>query len=259
MVLCAIDVGNTQTVVGLFEGDTLEHHWRVTTAHEATADEMRVEVSSLLSLEGRQLDQIDAMVVSSVVPNYTAAIGEMAAKLGLDPLIVGHETDLGVPILYEPASDVGADRLVNAIAAIEKYGAPVIVVDFGTATTFDAITSEGEYAGGAIAPGVEVSAEALFAAAAKLPRVDLAPPDKAIGRTTPASIRSGVLFGEAGMVDAMVGRISSELGGNPDVIATGGLAALMAPLCESILHHEPFLTLEGLRLVYRRNRSGDLA
>lgn len=254
-MLCAIDVGNTQTVIGLFDGDTLEHHWRVTTAHEATADEMRVELSSLLDLEGRQLDQIDGMVVSSVVPNYTAALSGTADRLGLEALIIGTEVDLGIPILYEPASDVGADRLVNAIAAIDKYGAPVIVVDFGTATTFDAITDRGEYAGGAIAPGVEVSADALFAAAAKLPRVDLVPPANAIGRSTSASVQSGLLFGEAGMVDAMVTRIKGELGGGPEVIATGGLADLMTPLCETILHNEPFLTLEGLRLAYRRNRS----
>lgn len=253
-VLCAIDVGNTQTVVGLFDEDKLEHHWRVTTAHEATADEMRIELSSLLNLEGRQLDQIDGLVVSSVVPNYTAALAGVADKLGLEPLIVTPDIDLGVPILYEPPSDVGADRLVNAIAAIEKHGTPVVVVDFGTATTFDAITANGEYAGGAIAPGVEVSADALFAAAAKLPRVELVTPATAIGRSTAVSVQSGILFGEAGMVDAMVKRISAELDGTPDVIATGGLADLMAPLCETILHNEPFLTLEGLRIVYRRNR-----
>lgn len=253
-MLCAIDVGNTQTVVGLFEEDSLEHHWRVTTAHEATADEMRVELASLLALEGRQLDQIDGMVISSVVPNYTAALLGVAETLRLDPLVITYEIDLGISILYEPPSDVGADRLANAVAAIEKYGAPVIVVDFGTATTFDAITREGEYAGGAIAPGVEVSADALFAAAAKLPRVELVPPPSAIGKTTAMSAQSGILFGEAGMVDAMVTRIAAELGGTPEVIATGGLAALMAPLCGTVLHHEPFLTLEGLRSAYRRNR-----
>lgn len=253
-MLCAIDVGNTQTVVGLFDEDKLEHHWRVTTAHEATADEMRVELSSLLDLEGRQLDQIDGLVVSSVVPNYTTALAGVAKRLGLAALIVGPDVDLGIPILYEPPSDVGADRLANAIAAIHKYETPAIVVDFGTATTFDAITRAGEYAGGVIAPGVEVSADALFATAARLSRVELTPPVTTIGRSTAASVQSGILFGEAGMVDAMVRRIAAELDGEPDVIATGGLAGLMTPLCETILHHEPFLTLEGLRIVYRRNR-----
>ncbi len=252
-MLCAIDVGNTQTVVGLFDEETLEHHWRVTTAHDTTPDEMRVELSSLLALEGRQLDQIDGMIISSVVPNYTGALEAAAKRLGIEALVVGPDVDLGIAVLYEPPSDVGADRLVNAIAAIDGFGAPVIVVDFGTATTFDAITAAGEYAGGAIAPGVEVSADALFAAAAKLPRVDLVPPAGAIGRSTPASVQSGLLFGEAGMVDSMVARIKSELGGNPEVVATGGLADLMTPLCETILHNDPYLTLRGLRLAYERS------
>ncbi|RJQ52635.1 MAG: type III pantothenate kinase [Actinobacteria bacterium] len=253
-MLCAIDVGNTQTVIGLFEGDRLEHDWRVTTAHESTADEMRVSLADLLALEGRQLDQIDALVVSSVVPNYTQSLKSIAQRHGFDCLIVGPTLDLGLPVRYEPPTDVGADRLVNAVAALSRYGSPTIVVDFGTATTFDAITADGEYAGGVIAPGVEISADALFSAAAKLSRVDLETPSKVIGTSTATSVQSGVLYGQATMVDGLVDRMKIELGGEPEVISTGGFGGFMTPLCERILHYEPYLTLEGLNIVYQRNR-----
>ncbi len=252
-MLCAIDVGNTQTVVGLFDGARLEHHWRVTTANEATTDEMRVELADLLALDGRQLDQIDGMIVSSVVPNYTQALRGVGDRQGFACLVVGPDLDLGLTIEYVPPSDVGADRIVNAVAAIDGFGAPAIVVDFGTATTFDAINASGSYAGGVIAPGVEVSANALIAAAARLSSVELEPPASVIGRNTASSVQSGILYGQAGMVDSLVRRMRSELGGDPHAIATGGLAPLMAPLCETIQHEEPFLTLRGLQLIYDRN------
>ncbi len=253
-MLCAIDVGNTQTAIGLFEESRLEHNWRVTTAEEATTDELRVELADLLALEGRQLDQIDAMIVSSVVPDYTRALRAVAERQSFDCLVVGPDLELGLSIEYDPPTDVGADRIVNAVAAIARFGAPAIVVDFGTATTFDAISREGAYAGGVIAPGVEISAHALFSAAARLSRVELQAPEKMIGRSTTTSVQSGILYGQAGMVDSLVVRMKSELGGSPEVISTGGLAGLMSPLCETILHYEPFLTLQGLELIYRRNR-----
>lgn len=254
-MLLAIDVGNTQTVLGLFGEPDLDGHWRISTRADDTSDQLLVVLLDLLRLTGRGADDVDAVVISSVVPELTAAYERMSHEhLGLEPLIVGPGVTTGVPILYENPHEVGADRIVNAVAALDRFGhGPVIVLDFGTATTFDAIDSEGRYLGGVIAPGVEVSADALFSAAAMLSHVELEAPPTVIGRNTRASVQSGLLYGEAGKVDAIVRRMCAEMGVNPPVIATGGLAELMTPLCETVTDRDPLLTLKGLRLVWDMN------
>jgi type III pantothenate kinase len=285
-MLLAIDVGNTQTVIGLFasgaaeirEGETgtaksprrpkarnpgelkdLLHHWRLATVAERTADEYALLVTELLGLVGLGFtsaspsDGVDGMVVSSSVPDVTSAVRQMAHTWFDVPLVViepGIRT--GMPILYDNPKDVGADRVANAVGALDLYGGPAIVVDMGTATTFDAISAAGEYAGGAITPGIEISMDALFAHAAALRRVELVEPRNVIGKSTVESIQSGVVYGYTGLVDAMCRRISAELGPST-IIATGGLAGLITPLSETIQHHEPWLTLHGLRLVFNRN------
>ncbi|MGO9583995.1 MAG: type III pantothenate kinase [Acidimicrobiales bacterium] len=295
-MLLAIDVGNTQTVIGLFTSPAtgtapgrardgveltiatgreappagepgelagLLQHWRLATVADRTADEYALLVTELLSLVGLSFtgatpgDSVDGMVVSSSVPEVTAAVREMA-RIWFDvPLVViepGIRT--GMPILYDNPKDVGADRVANAVGALDLYGGPAIVVDMGTATTFDAITAAGEYAGGAITPGIEISVNALFEHAAALRRVELVEPRNVIGKSTVESIQSGVVYGYTGLVDAMCRRISAELGPST-IIATGGLAGLITPLSETIQHHEPWLTLHGLRLVFDRNVARD--
>jgi type III pantothenate kinase len=254
-MLLAIDVGNTQTVIGLFEDGELADHWRISTRADDTADQVFLVIADLLRLAEAKPADLNHMIVASVVPALTNAYESMARDhLGLEALVVGPGLATGLPILYDNPHEVGADRVVDAVAALDRYGhGPVIVVDFGTATTFDAISANGEYLGGVIAPGVEVSADALFRAAAKLSRVELEPPPAVIGRNTRQSIQSGILFGEAGMVDAIVTRMRAELGGEVPVLATGGLAALMAPLCATVTDHDPLLTLRGLHLLWRMN------
>ncbi len=253
-MLLAIDVGNTQTAVGIFKGDELCCHWRISTNKEETADELAITLANLLGLENLNLSDINAIIISSVVPHCTISLAEMAHKnLRLEPLIVGPGVRTGIPILYDNPHEVGADRIANAVAAYELYEGPVIVVDFGTATTFDAISEKGEYLGGAIAPGVEVAAQALFSAAAKLSGVELVRPPSPIGKNTQASLQSGIIFGSAGLVDTLVRRIKKEMGDNPKVVATGGLAELMAPECETIDEVNPLLTLIGLKKIYDKN------
>jgi type III pantothenate kinase len=253
-VLFAVDVGNTQSVLGLFEGAELVGHWRISTNAALTGDELRVKVAGLLSLSGFSWDDVDHVILASVVPRLTAAWEEVAADgTGSDAMVVGPGLKTGMPIRYDNPHEVGADRIVNGVAAFERFCGPVVIVDFGTATTIDVISKDGGYMGGAIAPGVETSAEALFSKAARLSKVDLEAPMKAIGTNTRESIQAGLMLGEAAMVDGLVRRVWSELGTQATVIATGGLAERMGPLCETIEHVDLDLTLEGLRIIYERN------
>ncbi len=254
-MLLGIDVGNTQTVIGIYRGDELVDHWRVFTEQERTSDELALTITGFLSLKELSLKDVDGMVISSVVPTSTQALLHLARDLlEIDPLLVTHETDTGMPILYEDPRQVGADRLVNAVAAYHLHGGPDIIVDFGTATTIDAVSSEGEYIGGSIAPGIEISANALFASAARLPRVEMVRPPAVIGVDTASSMQAGIVFGFAGLVDRLVELFAREIEGKPTVIATGGLAEVVVEECRTIGHWDPLLTLVGLRLIYERNR-----
>jgi type III pantothenate kinase len=245
-MILAVDVGNTQTVIGLFAGDELGGHWRIATDAALTADELRIKIGGLLATEGRAW--------TDVVPRLSEAYEEVAVRAtGRAPMTIGPGLKTGLVIRYDNPHEVGADRIVNAVSAIETYGAPVVVVDFGTATTLDVVDADGAYLGGAIAPGVETSAEALFSKAARLSKVDLEDPGRVIGRNTRESVQAGLLLGEAAMVDGLVRRVWSELGYETPVVATGGLAERMTPLCETIGHVDPDLTLRGLLSVYRRN------
>ena len=254
-MLLAVDVGNTQTVIGLFNGDELVGHWRMSTDASLTADELRLKVSGLLVMDAHRWDDIRAVVLASVVPRLTLAWEELSrAANGRDPMVVGPGLKTSMPIRYDNPQEVGADRVVNGIAAYQRFGEAVLVVDFGTATTIDVISEDGAYLGGAIAPGVETSAEALFSKAARLSKVDLEAPDRVIGTNTRASVQAGLLLGEAAMVDGLVRRVWAELGREAPVVATGGLAPSMAPLCDTVGHVDVDLTLEGLRLIRERNR-----
>lgn len=254
-MLLVIDVGNTHTVIGCFKGRELNANWRVATQRRATADELASKISNLFQLGGVTLGDIEAVAIASVVPTVTASLLDMSTNiLKKEILIVGPEMDAGLPILYDNPQEVGADRIANAVAGFELYGAPLIVVDFGTATTFDAVTERGEYLGGAIAPGVEVSSEALFSHAARLSRVDLNPPKAAIGKNTRGSIQSGVIIGTGGLVDRIVDRFEDEMGLVKQVVATGGLAGLIAPECRRVTAVDPTLTLTGLQRIYERSK-----
>jgi type III pantothenate kinase len=254
-VLLAIDVGNTNTVLGAFEGEVLREHWRVETSHTRTADEYGIQLLQLFA--ARKLDpaRVKAVAVSSVVPPLAATLTRMAERyLGITPLFVGPGVKTGMPILYENPREVGADRIVNAIAAYARWQCGLVVVDFGTATTFDAVSPKGEYLGGAICPGVGISMEALFRHASKLPRVEFARPPQVVGRNTVASMQSGLVYGYVGLVDGICARMRAELGFETKVVATGGLAPLLAGLSHSISDVDEHLTLTGLRLVWERNR-----
>jgi type III pantothenate kinase len=256
-MLLAVDVGNTQTVVGLFGGPDLLDHWRIATNAERTSDEHALLFTQFLEQHGFSFDDdVTGIAVSSVVPRLTAALREMTERyFRFDPVVIEPGVKSGLPILYENPREVGADRIANAVGAIDLYGGPAVVVDFGTATTFDAISAKGEYLGGAIVPGIEISMDALFARAAWLRRVELVEPRNTIGRSTVESIEAGVVYGTVALVDGMVRRFEEELGRSA-VIATGGLASLIAPLSDTIQHLEPWLTLHGLRLVHEKNTTG---
>ena len=255
-MLLALDVGNTNVVLGLFSGRDLRHHWRIATRREGTSDEYSMLIEGLFSLEHVQRREVRAAVISSVVPSLQATLKEMVEKsFGVTPLLIEPGIKTGMPILYDNPKEVGADRIVNAVAAIERYGKPAIVVDFGTATTFDVISERGEYLGGAIAPGISISAEALFRCAAKLPRIDIARPKEAIGKSTITSMQSGLYYGYLSLVEGMLARIKAEMGLNPIVVATGGFAHLIVGSSALISHIDPLLTLEGLRILYERNQS----
>ncbi len=251
-MLLVIDVGNTNTVLGVYRKEELLHYWRLTTARDRTADEWGVLIRTLFQIGDISNDTVSAVAISSVVPPARPAMEEMAVRyFGVQPLFIEATMDLGMPVLYNPPGDVGADRIVNAVAAYEEYGGPVIVVDFGTATTFDAISAQGEYLGGVIAPGIGISAEALFLRAARLPRVEIRQPNAVIGSSTVSSMQSGLYWGYAGLVDGILKRMKQELE-NPHVISTGGLAELIFPACDEIDAVEKNLTLEGMRLIYQR-------
>ncbi|WP_324715997.1 type III pantothenate kinase [Carboxydochorda subterranea] len=255
-MLLAVDVGNTTTGVAVYEGERLVHHWWLTTFRERTADELALTLSGLMHLDGASPARLTGAAISSVVPSQTEPWRAACRRFfGIEPLVIGPETPAGVKIGYRFPEELGADRIVNAAAAVHLYGAPVVVVDFGTATTFDVVDARGEYVGGAIAPGVGISAEALFERAARLPRVELSRPPSVIGRTTAESIQSGIVFGFAGQVDGIVRRILKSVGGKARVVATGGLASLIAPECETVEETNPLLTLEGLRLIFARHQA----
>ncbi len=253
-MLLVIDVGNTNTVLGVYKKEELLQSWRLTTARERTADEWGLLIRTLFHLGDISNGTVAAVVVSSVVPPARPALEEMSLRyFGVQAFFIEATMDLGMPVLYTPPSDVGADRIVNAVAAYAEFGGPVIVVDFGTATTFDAISLQGEYLGGVIAPGIGISAEALFLRAARLPRVEIRQPEKVIGDSTVGSMQAGIYWGYAGLVDGILRRMKEELE-NPHVVSTGGLAELIFPACEEIDSVEKNLTLEGMRLIYERLR-----
>jgi type III pantothenate kinase len=254
-MLLTVDVGNTNTVLGVFEGSDLRVHWRLTTRREQTVDEYGVLVRNLFSGSELEPGKIAAVALASVVPPLTPVLVELSRQyLGHEPLVVEPGVKTGMPILYEPPGDVGADRILNGVAAFAALGGPVIVVDFGTATTFDVITKAGEYAGGVICPGIGISADALFQRAARLPRVDVRHPGHVIGRNTVTSMQAGLYFGYASMCEGIIGRIRAELGEEVRVVATGGLAETLAVEIPSIETVDPVLTLTGLRLIWERNR-----
>jgi len=254
MLLC-IDIGNTNIVLGLYQGERLLHHWRIATDRERTADEYAALFLTLLEHAGLERAAVHGAAIASVVPPLTGAFVEVCRRyLGVEPLVVDAGVRTGVRLRIENAREVGADRVINAAAAFRRYGGPACVVDFGTATTFDAISAEGDYLGGAIAPGIAIAARALTEHTAKLPQVELAPPPQVIGRNTVQSMQSGILFGYVGLVEGMVARFRRELGPEMRVIATGGLAELIARETDVFQVVDPWLTLEGLRLIYEMNR-----
>jgi type III pantothenate kinase len=254
-MLLAVDVGNTQTHLGTFEGDRLVDHWRFATDAEATSDELAVALSGLLRLSGSDFDAIDGSIVSTVVPQLAPEYTRMCERnLTEACLLVGPSIKTGIPIKIDNPHELGADRLVNAVAAFHKVGGACVSVDFGTSSNFDVVSDAGEYLGGVIAPGIEISMEALTERTAKLPRIDLSEPGGAIGKNTQAAIQSGVVYGFAGLVDGITRRLKIELGGDPTVIATGGLAQSIAPFCDTIDEIDDLLTLTGLRLIYEQNR-----
>jgi type III pantothenate kinase len=255
-MLLAIDIGNTHTVLGLFVETTLKADWRIATRKSATADEIGVLLGALFGGARIEASSIDAAIVSSVVPDLNGPYATACDRyLSLEPLLVGPGVKTGMPIHYENPHEVGADRIVNAIAAIERYGAPVIVLDFGTATTFDVVGPGGEYLGGVISPGLGSSAEALFAKAARLHRVDVRKPQRVIGRNTEQSIQSGLFYGYASLVEGLVRRVREDLGHDAPVVATGGLAPVFESEMPFLTALDPGLTLEGLRLIWERNRT----
>lgn len=254
-MLLALDVGNTNTVIGVFDGSRLAVHWRLSSRRTGTCDEFGVFTKGLFDFAGLDFRAVSAVILSTVVPTLQGPLEEMSRQFfGVEALVVGPGIKTGMPILYEAPREVGADRIVNAVAAFEEYGGPCIVVDFGTATTFDAISAAGEYLGGAICPGIGISAEALFQRAAKLPRVEITRPKAVIGRNTVGSMQAGLYFGYVGLVEGLVARMKAELGGAPTVVATGGLAPLLLTGSGVVDHVDPLLTLTGLRILYERNR-----
>lgn len=255
-MLLVIDVGNTNIVLGVYEGDKLIQHWRLSTKRNQTVDECGIVMRNLFILNGLDYREVKDIIISSVVPPIMPTLEEMTRQyFGLEALVVGPGIKTGMPILYENPREIGADRVVNAVAGFELYGGPLIIVDLGTAITFCVISAKGEYLGGAITAGIGIATEALFQRTAKLPRIDLVKPKKVIGRNTVDSMRSGLVYGYIGQIDGIVRRIKAELGSEAFVVATGGLAELLAEDSETIKKVDPLLTLEGLRIIYKRNRA----
>jgi type III pantothenate kinase len=254
-VLLAIDVGNTNTVVGAFDGATLRHHWRLQTNQNRTADEYGILIRQMFELTGLDPASVTAVAISSVVPPLALTLEQMVTRyFHVKAMFVGPGVKTGMPILYENPREVGADRVVNAVAAFERWRQGLIVVDFGTATTFDAVSQKGEYLGGAICPGIMISMDALARSASKLPRVEFTKPPAVIGRNTVASIQAGLVYGYVGLVDGICARMSAELGFTPKIVATGGLAPLIAGVSKTIQEVDEHLTLDGLRILHDRNR-----
>ena len=254
-MLLVIDVGITNIVLGIFDGKTLVDHWRISTDRLRTTDEYGVLIRNLFYLNNANAEEIDAIIISSVVPPVMPTLERMCQRyFGIAPLIIGPGVKTGMDIKYDNPREVGADRIVNAVAAYELYGGPVIIIDFGTATTFCAVDKKGDYLGGAICPGIGISTDALVQRTAKLPRIEVRRTGKVICRNTVESMQAGVYYGFVGQVDGIVARMRRELGGKAQVVATGGLAVVIAPATKSIDIVEPMLTLEGLRIIYDRNR-----
>lgn len=254
-MLLVFDVGNTNIVLGIYDGEDLIQYWRMSTNRNQTVDEYGIKIINLFQLGKINHQEVEAIVISSVVPPLMPTLEEMSRKyFKVEPLIVGPGVKTGMPILYDNPREIGADRVVNAVAGYEKYGGPLIIVDFGTATTFCVISAKGEYLGGAITAGIGIATEALFQRAAKLPRIELVKPRKVIGRNTVASMQSGLIYGYIGQVDGIVRRIKSELKSEAFVVGTGGIAGLIADDSETIDRVDPLLTMEGLKIIYKRNR-----
>ena len=257
-MLLTIDVGNTNIVLGVFDGERLVVDWRIRTERERTHDEMGVLMSALFNQAKVEFSAIDGVIISCVVPPMTRALVKFCRTyLSVEPIFVGPETVTGMPIIYDNPKEVGADRVVNAVAAYQKHRCALVVVDFGTATTFDCVSAKGEYLGGAISPGIIISCEALFQRASKLPRVEISgPPRVAVAKNTIDSMEAGIAFGYAGLVDGVVEAVTREMEDKPKVIATGGLAEVISALTKSVEEVDHMLTLEGLKILYALNRPG---
>ncbi len=254
-MLLVIDIGNTSTVVGVYDNASLIQHWRIGTKKARTADEYGIMLMGLFAFSRTEASNIDGAIISSVVPPLTDVFLDMVKRyFKIPPLIIGPGIRTGMPILTDNPKEVGADRIVNAVAAFERHKRAVIVVDFGTATTFDYISPKGEYMGGAITPGMSISLDALFQRAAKLPRIELVKPKRVVGKDTIESMQAGIFFGYLGLIDKVVKRMKEEVGGSPMVVATGGSANIIVKECDTIEEFDEFLTLDGLRIIYNKNQ-----
>lgn len=254
-MLLAVDVGNSNTVLGIFRGDDLVEHWRISTDQDATVDELALQFNGLLAFADLSFSHnVLGVIISSVVPKVTESLREMVTRyFPFPPVVVEPGVKTGIALRYDNPREIGADRIVNAVAAHELYGGPAVVVDFGTSTNFDVVGASGEFLGGVIAPGVMTSMEALVVRAARLPKIEVNVPESVVGRSTVAAMQSGIVYGTAGQVDTIVKRIIDEVGADTTVVATGGLAPAILQACSTIDHHDPWLTLKGLRIIWDRN------